>query len=826
MAISVGNSMSDSNEIRETQDVETKVPGKFALGFLMIGGVLLPAAALLVEMIWKLSAQHFFDPIPTWWHVLLVAFVPVSNLQIYWAFSKGFSPRPVWLSFANGTAIFISLFYALAFAPVMPIAVIGIVFFFLGLLPLAPAFSLIAGIAMRFRLRSLLPDRSSSWVPLIALGASFLFVFTVLGIAEINFTVTRLGMQKANSSDPEVQQDGVALLRKYGDRDHLLRLSYGGPAVVSSNLLVNLFSIDDPSAEDTDVVSKQAQKAYYRLTGRHYRQEPTPHGITRWETFDNQDELDPNGSLRLRKGLSLAVSQIDGSVDPDAAIAYMEWTLVFKNDTPGTEEAIAQIQLPSGGVVSRLTLWINGEEREAAFGKSAKVTEAYDSVTATRRDPALVTLTGKDRIQIKCAPVPANGEMKVRIGITAPAVLEDAESGFLSLPYFQSRNFAMSTEHSVWIESKKDLDITYPSVRREEGIGHVGIRGRISDDDLTNSASPIKIRRSANVMTVWATDTLNGGFKVKQELNEVPKSPVQKLIFVIDASVHLASVQDEVAKAISDLPDGFPIAIVLAAGNGLNSELAAPNYFEGSATDVGAKIAGATFDGGTDAVTAIEKAWEMANATPRSAIVWIHGPQLVELEPPARLAQLWARRPTEIAIYSFQTSAGDNRIERSLNESDAVLTIPRSSSTSAGLAKLFQNLVHDGSSFVAVRTVAGQSGSNSTIGKISAEQAPPSKTTSQHLVRLWANEETLRLLKSGDDAKAIELAVKNQIVTRVSGAVVLETQAQYDQFGLKPVDANTVPSIPEPHEYLLFAVFIIVLAFLGWRLRRPALLTA
>ena len=46
--------------------------------------------------------------------------------------------------------------------------------------------------------------------------------------------------------------------------------------------------------------------------------------------------------------------------------------------------------------------------------------------------------------------------------------------------------------------------------------------------------------------------------------------------------------------------------------------------------------------------------------------------------------------------------------------------------------------------------------------------------------------------------EAAKLAGLFQLVTPVSGAVVLETQQQYAQTGLTPVETQTVPSIPEP----------------------------
>jgi hypothetical protein len=44
----------------------------------------------------------------------------------------------------------------------------------------------------------------------------------------------------------------------------------------------------------------------------------------------------------------------------------------------------------------------------------------------------------------------------------------------------------------------------------------------------------------------------------------------------------------------------------------------------------------------------------------------------------------------------------------------------------------------------------------------------------------------------------LDLAVKNLLVTTVSGAVVLETHEQYDCFGLKPADAKNAPLVPKP----------------------------
>jgi len=83
---------------------------------------------------------------------------------------------------------------------------------------------------------------------------------------------------------------------------------------------------------------------------------------------------------------------------------------------------------------------------------------------------------------------------------------------------------------------------------------------------------------------------------------------------------------------------------------------------------------------------------------------------------------------------------------------------------------------------------------------------------------LWAIEEVRRLRAERKVEDAIRLAARYQLVTPVSGAVVLENAQQYRQTGLQPVDAETVPAIPEPATTVLFGLGALALWL--WRRRR------
>jgi hypothetical protein len=88
------------------------------------------------------------------------------------------------------------------------------------------------------------------------------------------------------------------------------------------------------------------------------------------------------------------------------------------------------------------------------------------------------------------------------------------------------------------------------------------------------------------------------------------------------------------------------------------------------------------------------------------------------------------------------------------------------------------------------------------------------------LARLWAFDEVLRLVRSNQRDLAVETAAKYQLVTPVSGAVVLENKQQFVQAGLQPVDPNTVPNVPEPGTVLLLVLAGGVLVGARWWRRR------
>jgi len=123
---------------------------------------------------------------------------------------------------------------------------------------------------------------------------------------------------------------------------------------------------------------------------------------------------------------------------PDTAAAQLRWDFKFVNSGLQTEEARFRIALPSQTAVNGVTLWIDDEPREAAFGGTSVVREAYRKVAIVqRRDPLLVTWAGPDEVFVQCFPIPAQGRECIRLSIAAPSLV---------LPRITEHNFGRSLE--------------------------------------------------------------------------------------------------------------------------------------------------------------------------------------------------------------------------------------------------------------------------------------------------------------------------------------------------------------------------------------------
>lgn len=120
--------------------------------YVVFFGIVTPIAALVTELLTGMCRQHYFDPIPSPLHVLLVALVPICNALLYIRSTKK-DVEPGFLDLSMiGLVLAVTSMYAVAFVPMMLIGLMAVVCFGLGFCPLAPLSSFLAAVVLLARI--------------------------------------------------------------------------------------------------------------------------------------------------------------------------------------------------------------------------------------------------------------------------------------------------------------------------------------------------------------------------------------------------------------------------------------------------------------------------------------------------------------------------------------------------------------------------------------------------------------------------------------------------------------------------------------------------
>lgn len=785
--------------------------------------VVLPVITLLAEALSGWCAGLFFDPIPSPLCLALVALVPAANLLVWLGARRGWGARGRLLGLVNGAALASSFLYALLFLPLTPFALLGIFSMWwymglglIGLLPLSPLLAFVAALVLRRRLlRAFFPGERA----LPGLRVGMVLALLLFAAAGANEAITLTGLRWAASESPERQARGIDLLRRMDRNDAILRASHGGDSLYG-NVLLRWMN----GGKDLD--SARARSIYYQVTGRDALQEKRGDrsgNLFRRRALSEEFEWDDQqgGSVvgGILKGLTLQSSRLDGKLDGAAGTGYVEWILVFRNDDAFSQrEARATVALPPGAVVSRLTLWVNGEEREAAFGSKGAVTEAYQKVVRARRDPVLVTSRGPGRILVQCFPVePKGGEMKMRLGLTVPLQPAAETSGVwrLQLPVFLERNFkwAGNKGHELWLESpsilKADPGLALACETNRDGAWQV--RGTLPEAAVWKSGEALTVAGTGDG-TAWCRDaTGDKPGVVLQHLVDGAGDKPASVILVVDGSVSMKNAAPRIASALTNaFPAGVRLGVVMADdAKSLRPVLKGMTPEKLGA--LAASLEGFEYIGGRCNVGALETAWDTLSGEPGPAcIVWVHGPQVLTRDSPDALLQRQERQPGMASIICLQVAPGADKVAEALDMMPMVRTLPPCEDPETVLAGLFRSWGQD------VRQVK--------VLRNREERAPGAgdgAEASGHLARLWAAQEVSRLLGTGrpvDRTEAGSLAARYHLVTPVSGAVVLETAQQFREAGLQPVPEESLPTVPEPELWILAGVVLVVVAW-QWRRR-------
>jgi len=776
--------------------------------FNLVTGVILPAIAVTVEATVNVCAQTFFDPIPTSWHLLLAVMVPLAQLQVWFAIRRNDPNRLALAGVANVAAIGISLFYSFVFLPLVPIAALTLVIA-VGILPLAPFFALITALIMRNQLRRIAAraPRRSFLLTTKGLLAGLALTVAVIGALELPAVLTRHGLRMAASSYPEMKTKGIHFLRKYGSRDYLLQRCY-------SERDHSLYFLAELLSSRNAIKTSEVRDIYYRVTGETYDASPPPGKVgalwVRENNFEFEENADGTKTNAVYKDLSLSSSNLTGSFDPDGGVGHLDWTLTFENDY--AHEVRAEIQLPPGGVVSSASQSYDGVEVVTDFvGRSPAL--AFSVTSDDQRARVLVTTAGRDRIIVQTHPVSSlrNGT-SIRIGITVPLVLESKEHARLILPHFTARNFSIprNLKHWILIDSThplgSDFGLSVHSNARSYNNGYQ-LWGEFSDAELMRPETALRLWRTGTDHGIWSQNPFEmDGSIVKQSLEERTPAHLRRIVIVVDTSASMAQWQPQISAALRALPSDLEVQIVLADADS-RYQVDQEEAVGSGLVSAYALLSLASFAGGADNMPALTKAWDLATETPgNNAIVWIHSPQRITLESVEPLIARWQGRFYGPALYSVPTSVGSDAIEKKLDGIDEVKSVVRLGSLQSDLERLFGQLSGRIATLQFVRSVKRRP----------ADLEVEGMETSDHLARLWANDEVTRILSARDNSlreAAIMLALRYQLVTPASGAVIQDIRQQLDAGQPASHEISSFTIMREPD---FGSLFFLALIFFGW----------
>lgn len=845
-----------------------------------IFAIVLSVASLFVELSTGMCAQTFFDPLPDSFAVAAYAFlalVMAVNERVLgladWrilertrqtALGLPLAPArrlPLELAFvSSGLALAIAVTFTLQFLPILPVSAVAVIIWGLGLCGWSPVFNLLVvfaqmrALANRWELLGLGSPLRSQWSAGCACAAGLMLLVGRPLIVGYHLQAALL--------NPGHREQAVQSLRWLGAENDVLRLCYQNQSPWMQGWGRSLWTgrrendsglWEQPSSADT---TQEARKLYYLMTGHPFETADASR-MTRtrmWTRFDDPAVNQQGGELvgRAVRGLTLASSRIDGVLDPRTETAYAEWTLIFRNANTMPEEARAELLLPEGAVVDKVSLWINGEERPAAFGPREVVRQAYQEVAVVQqRDPLLVTAKDTGHVLAQCFPVPAQGEMKIRLGMTAPLMWEQGAGPRLTyrLPSFQHVNFGLpaESEHQVWLEGHWDesrgrLDAN--SAAAWELSESPAPAGK-PENERTRTArlrQPVSSLLGGTSLAIAGGtaptpgDTLGDGLVRRTSPFPRATRPLD-LLFLVSPTLDMRNKvtrahRQALAEALTDLPAGSAVRFVDVR------EAMLPGKRKGTVWLEPSRLKEADgwwdtrrYDGGAEPAAALQWAWDQAlTRSNPAAVVWLHGPTPAEFKQAEQLLADYERRPEGPVLVGLLFGSGPDALMRELG----------------GNRRIFARCDGDepGSLAQAVRLAAAAldpaspdpgegvplGGREPALNGVYVAGTPKAavKGASTRTERLAAFSHVLAPWYAGKrQGKEIEqaqkLAIGRRLVTPMSGAVVLETKEQYDRYNLSDsASPASIPSVPEPGTVAMLAVAAVIAGIAAVRRRKQA----
>ncbi len=502
---------------------------------------------------------------------------------------------------------------------------------------------------------------------------------------------------------------------------------------------------------------------------------------------------------RLWSGDQLETVHMNTEVQiwPAMHLAYAEKTITvahkaIRNRWWGNQqEAIYIFQLPEGAVVTSLSLWIDGKEEKSVLTTKGKATTAYSTIVGKeRRDPSVVHWQEGNRVSVRVFPVVANEQRIFKIGVTIPMPEHEGKIWFENFT-FTGPSAERATERvKVRLMQSSGETVHLVALKREQQNTYT------YDGDYNPHLS---FALPATPLTPHAFVHEGKGFRMEAYM------PVQeaKQFTRIYADVNAAWTEEDWKQ-------------LLMAAKGKKLRVHDEGWVE--IDDLNQQV---MFDRLRQQKLTLFPFYEISDAESSLVVTKTSGrtPSIEDIRESSGYDALVKAASAGKRFNVYHIGEQPSLYISSLRE---LRLFHYAQGTMQNLVNNLNRQLFDADIESSEKVVIHNAGMMiEATEDLSINNAP------DHLLRLFAynhimQQGGLRLLadSSQQESSLADIASYAHIVTPVSSMIVLEKKEDYDRFGidvnkqgLNNASAQNSGSVPEPHEWALMIVCLLLLAY-------------
>lgn len=504
---------------------------------------------------------------------------------------------------------------------------------------------------------------------------------------------------------------------------------------------------------------------------------------------------------RLWSGDNLSTAYIVSDVDiyPDLRLAYTEKYLTIRNNSTrkqwwgATEEAIYTFQLPEGSVVTSLSLWIDGIEQKSILTSKQKADSAYKTIVGReRRDPSVVHWHEGNTVSARIFPCTEKEERKFKIGITSLLPVKDGRTIYSNVSFRgPNPDGANETVRVRFLSEPKELNM--PEGFKKDKKGDY-LAEHTYDPDLS-------ITFAATVVPQHQFNFDGYSYVLAPYVPQLRPASIKNVFLDITNSWTAREVE-----ALKPLLRTHAL-YVFAENEFLR--LTTDNWSE--ATSDLLKINFSLFPfyriHDTDQALVVTKGKESF-----VQLADIKGTPFAD-----KTADFFARNKR---VKVFNLEGGTSTYIGSFRELRGLEFAKGNTDYLHSLLKLNQFPMADESDDKIVLHDAQLIIQKSQSDGVARGTAP------DHLARLFAYNDIMRKVGANYFSKnyineaLVSEAARAYVVSPVSSLIVLESQRDYDRFGIKDTgnslhnaSKQSSGAVPEPHEWALIIMFVLLVAY-------------